>query len=481
MLQENRLYKFRLIFLSFLFTTPMNSIGIIGGGITGLTAAYHLKQSGINFTLYEASPQIGGAVRSIRRDGYLAEFGPNTLLETSPVISSLIRDLGLEDRKLYANDKAKNRYIVRGQKPIALPTSPTSFLSSPLFSFGAKLRLLREPFIGKYSGENEESVADFVKRRLGNEFLDYAIDPFVSGVYAGDPQMLSLQYAFPKLYALEQKYGSLIKGQIKGKRARSKNGEVVKTRAKMFSFDDGLQVLIDALYHNLTDEIKLNTSVSRIEQTSGGWNIYYNDNGTEYIKTHSSLILTLPAYKIAKLQHNIDGVDLSSLNEIYYPPVTSLSLGFKRSDVAHALDGFGVLIPKKENFHLLGTLFPSSLFPGRAPKDHVLLTSYIGGARSPELGAATESEQIEFVLKDLRTLLGVRGEPTFIHRSYFPKAIPQYNLGYGKFKAIMDNFETKAPGIHITGNFRNGISLGDCIMSGKKLAERMSNLNSTKP
>ncbi len=455
----------------------MNSIGIIGGGITGLTAAYRLKQLGANVSLYEASPRVGGAVQSACHDGYLAEFGPNTLLETSPVISALIADLGIERHKIYADEKAKNRYVVRGGKPIPLPSNPPAFISSPLFSMMAKLRLLREPFITKASEDKEESVAEFVRRRLGVEFLDYAIDPFVSGVYAGDPEKLSIVHAFAKLYALEQKYGSLIKGQIKGKRERSKSGEVAKDRARMFSLDEGLQVIIDKLFHKLEEEIKLNTPVNRIEKNSEGWNIYYNDSGTEYINTHSALILTAPAYKLAELQHNIEGADLSPLREISYPPVTSIALGFRRSDVAHPLDGFGMLIPKKEKFHILGTLFSSTLFPGRAPKDHVLLTTYIGGARQPDLGAANENEQIELVLKDLRTLLGVHGEPTFIHRAYFPKAIPQYNIGYGKYKQIMNSFEAKAPGLHFAGNFRNGISLSDCIMNGETVAGKIAASN----
>lgn len=451
----------------------MNSIGIIGGGITGLTTAFRLKSAGKHIVLYEASPRVGGQVQSIRRDGYLAEFGPNTLLETSSVISALLRDLGLESHKIYAGNKAKYRFIVRGKTPTPLPTSPASFFSTSLFSFAAKLRLLREPFIAKSFEKSEESVADFVRRRLGNEFLNYAIDPFVSGVYAGDPEKLSVVHAFPKLYALEQQYGSLIKGQIRGKKDRRKNGDVAKNSAGMFSFDDGLQVLIDTLHTKLEQEIKLNTTVTKLERIPEGWKVYYNDNGTEYINLHSSLILTIPAYQLAGLSHNIDGIDLSALKEIYYPPVASLALGFKKSDVTHSLDGFGMLIPKKENFHILGTLFSSSLFPGRAPKDHVLLTNYIGGARSPEFAEADESTQIEFVLKDLRMLLGVRGEPRFTHQAFYKKAIPQYNIGYAKYKTLLNSFEGKAPGLFIAGNFRNGISLSDCITSADTIAKNL--------
>src|SRR5947209_5171308 len=187
----------------------MNSVGIVGGGITGLVSAYRLKRRGVSVMLYEVSSRAGGPVQSFRRDGFLAEAGPNTMLDTSEAVLSLIHDLGLESHRIYASERSKNRFIVRGGKPVAMPLSPQTFLSSPLFSFGAKMRLLREPFIGQYKQVKEESVADFVRRRLGQEFLDYTIDPFVAGVYAGDPEKLSVNHAFPKLYALEEKYGSL--------------------------------------------------------------------------------------------------------------------------------------------------------------------------------------------------------------------------------------------------------------------------------
>jgi oxygen-dependent protoporphyrinogen oxidase len=450
----------------------MYSIGIIGGGISGLTAAYRLKQAGASITLYEASARCGGPVQSIRKDGFLAEFGPNTMLETFEAVTSLVGDLGLDEHKIYAGDAAKNRYIVRDGKPVPLPTSPPAFLSSSLFSLKAKLRLLREPFIGKYENDEEESVADFVRRRLGTEFLDYAIDPFVAGVYAGDPEKLSLKHGFPKLDALEEKFGSLIRGQIIGRKERKKRGEISKDRAKMFSFNEGLEVLIDTLFHKLEAEIKLNTAVTKIEKTAGGWNIYYNDNGTEYIKTHSQIIITIPAYKITELQNNI--ADLSVLKEIYYPPVASLALGFKREDVKHPLDGFGMLVPKKENFHILGTLFSSSLFPGRAPNGEVLLTTYIGGARQPEFARLAEKELVALVMSDLQKLLGVHGDPIFIHRAFFEKAIPQYNIGYGRYKELMAEIEQKNPGLYFAGNFRNGISLSDCISSATILAARIT-------
>ena len=220
----------------------MQKTAIIGAGITGLTAAFELKRQGLDCTVYEASDRVGGVIRTVQEEGFLVECGPNSILDTHPDLGKLIARLGLEGNKLPANTAAQNRFIVRDGQPIALPTSPPAFFSSKAFSGKAKLRLLREPFIRSKSNESE-SLADFVLRRLGQEFLDYAINPFVGGVYAGDPAKLSTAHAFPKLYELEQKYGSLIKGAIKGAKERKKREEVASKDARMFTFDDGMEVL----------------------------------------------------------------------------------------------------------------------------------------------------------------------------------------------------------------------------------------------
>lgn len=205
------------------------SMIIIGGGIAGLTAAFRLKEAGIKVTLLEKNDRLGGALYSYQKDGYLAELGPNTILETSPLVTKLIQDIGLEEDKVYASESSKIRYIVRDKKPIPLPLSPQAFLRTSLFSWKAKLRLFREPFITPWDNSYEESLSQFVLRRLGREFLDYAINPFVAGVYAGDPDTLSVKHGFPKLYDLEQKYGGLIKGQIKGAKERKKTSGSSKT------------------------------------------------------------------------------------------------------------------------------------------------------------------------------------------------------------------------------------------------------------
>ncbi len=454
-------------------------VAIIGGGITGLTAAFQLQQKNIPVTLYEAGDRVGGAIQSVRRDGYLAEFGPNTILETSPKVAALVEDLGLAGRRLYSHPAAKNRYLVRGKRLRKMPGSPLGFILTPLFSPAAKLRLLLEPFILPGDQTREESVAEFVRRRLGAEFLDRAIDALVGGIYAGDPQKLSVQQAFPKLYALEQKYGSLIKGQVLGARERKDRDEVAKPNAKKFSFDEGLQVLPDTLRAKMTRDVRLLSPVTKLTENGDGWSV---SSGMNEIAEHSAIVYAAPAFGLSKIEiQSRRSIDLAALADIRYPPVASVVLGFRREDVAHPLDGFGMLVPRGEGFRILGTIFSSSLFPNRAPAGCVTLTSYLGGARSPELAQRSEEELFEITLEDLRVLLGVTGQLTFKHHVTFPKAIPQYNIGYARFKRLMSAAELNAPGLFFAGHYREGISVSDCIVSGQEAAERVASYLATVP
>ncbi|HOC00518.1 MAG TPA: protoporphyrinogen oxidase [Verrucomicrobiota bacterium] len=451
------------------------SVAIIGGGITGLTAAFRLMQAGVPVTLYEADQRVGGVIRSVQESGYLAEFGPNSILETSPKISGLIRDLGLEPRRGYSDPGAENRYLVRGGKPVCLPASPLRFFGTKLFSTGAKLRLLREPFLRRAPADKEENVAEFVLRRLGREWLDYAINPMIAGIYAGDPRRLSVIHAFPRLHAVEQRYGSLILGQILGARERKRRGEVSKQEAKKISFDQGLQVLTDTLEARLRAAIRLNTTVTALERAPRGWTVSVQSGGSEDAFEHRAVLLAAPAHCLARIALNADaGLTLAPLAEVYYPPVASVVLGFRRADVAHPLDGFGMLVPEVEKFRILGTLFSSSLFPNRAPDGHVTLTTYVGGVRAPDLALRPIEELFNLTLTDLATILGVRGSPTFRHAVLYRQAIPQYEVGYGRFKTLMETIETRASGIFLAGHYRNGISLGDSIIAGHDVADRIA-------
>ena len=450
---------------------PNKTIAILGGGITGLTAAYELLKLGHKPTVFESSPRIGGAIETIRQNDFLAECGPNTLLETSPRISNLISDLGLDSRKRYANPSMKNRYIIKGGKPVPMPLSPGQFVTTKLFSLGAKLNLIKEPFIAPCPSETEESLAAFIVRRLGQEFLDYAINPFVAGGYAGDPSRLSVQHAFPKLYALEQKYGSMIKGQFFGARERKIRGTVSKDKAKLVSFDQGLEVLVDGLGQKIGDTINISTVIESVEKDEKKWIV----QGRKIREKFDAVITAIPTHRMTNMTFRDESdLDLSILRDIIYPPVTSVVMGFRRDQIRHSLEGFGMLVPKVERKNILGTIFSSSLFENRAPEGYVTLSTYIGGMRQPDHALLGDQEMDRLILKDLEALLGVRGEPAFINRRVWKKAIPQYTVGYGKILDRFNELEAAHSGLFFAGHYRNGISLGDSILAGLDVTHRIN-------
>jgi oxygen-dependent protoporphyrinogen oxidase len=446
----------------------MSSIAVIGAGITGLTAAFELRKRGLPVRLFEAGSEPGGVIRSIRRDGYLAECGPNTLLDTSPKIPELIRAGGLEP--LYSFPEAKAKYVVRGGRLIELPSTQLEFLTTPVFSWGAKLRLIREPFIARGAADQEESLGAFVLRRLGQEFLDYAINPFVAGVYAGDPHKLSVREAFGKVYDLEQKYGSLIKGQFLGARERKKRGTVSKDKAAKISFPEGLQSLPRALAKSLGGAVEYGVQLQSIESIHERWKLRF-EGGRE--ETFDSVLLAIPAYKLAEIESSGHRL-FSFLSAIRYAPISSVVLGFKREQVAHSLDGFGFLVPEVEGLNILGAIFNSSLFPNRAPAGHVTITVYLGGFRNPSLPFLTADEQLKLVLTDLTKTLGVTGEPTFFHQVTHAKAIPQYEIGYANIRKQIEQVELENPGLYLGGNYRGGVSLSDSILNGLNFADRIA-------
>lgn len=449
----------------------MSSVAILGAGITGLSAAWHLRRVGIPVTVYEAGRRAGGVIVS-RRDGpWLAEGGPNTILETSPRITAFVDALGLAGHRVHSDPAAAARFIVRDGRPVQLPGSAVGFLLGPAFSLGAKLRLLGEVFIGR--GTEEESVAAFVRRRLGQEFLDYAIDPMVTGIYAGDPARLSIRHAFPRIHALEERYGSLIRGQVFGAGERRRRGDVSKATAPKFSFDDGLQVLTDAAWHAVRDDVRLGARVEAVEPAGRDWRVTVRCGDRAETASHPAVLLTGNAHTLARLRLGGSLQSLESLAEIPHPPVTSIVLGFRRADVAHPCQGFGILVPHRERFDILGTIFSSALFPGRAPADHITLTTYVGGARNPEAAAQPDGPLVDAVVRDLDRLFRVTGRPVFTAIQRWERAIPQYVVGHGRHLALLDDLEARAPGLFVAGQYRHGISLGDCILGGMRAAEQI--------
>jgi len=449
---------------------PKNVV-VIGAGVTGLTAAYMLQQRGHHVYLLEKSTTPGGAIQSIRRDGFLVEAGPNTMLLNDAAVLEFFREIGIADDMVDAAPEAKKRFIVRGGAPMAVPMGPGEFFKTKFLSGGAKWRLLREPFIGRADPATEESVAAFARRRLGQEIVDYAINPLIGGIFAGDPERLSLRHAFPKLYQFDRDHGSLLRGAIASARARRKAG-IPKFKTRSISFKNGLHTIIDALVHSVGDSLYTGVTIDSIEPGTP-WTVSISRNGHATAIRADAVLVTTPAHATATLPV-AGGNPLAVLGEITYPPVTSVALGFQRDHVAHPLDGYGMLVPACENRRILGTLFNSSLFPGRCPKGCVLVTTFLGGMRQPELAGLPQDELRDLVVEELRSLLGVSAEPFFSHVTAWPRAIPQYTLGYARFHEAMDAAERAHPGLLLGGHVRDGVSVGDCIRAGWKLADRVA-------
>jgi protoporphyrinogen/coproporphyrinogen III oxidase len=454
----------------------INEVVVLGAGITGLSVAYWLKKAGCQVVVLESGSGPGGSVKTLFEEGFLIEQGPNSGLETTPLIKLLVDEIGLANEMIYANEEAKKRFVLKYGQLIQLPTTPPAFIQSPLFSTKAKLRLLLEPFMSRSKDGYYQSVAQFVKRRLGQEFLDYAIDPFVSGISAGDPEKLSVQSAFPKLYSLEEKYGGLIKGMIKGAKERKKNPEVSKQSAKMFSFKKGMLALPMSLSEKLDGQIIYNSSVKSIEKVSLGYKVKYQEKGEERSLIAKSVVSTIPAHKAHGLFVSLDKELSNHLSQVYYPPVMTLYLGYRRNEMP-GLDGFGFLIPSKEKKNFLGAIWNSSIFPGRAPQGHVSFTLFIGGARQGAIFENSEQEVQKTVIDEFQQIMGIKEDPVLIRSKMWKKAIPQYNLGYIEHEKYFEKFEAEQKGIFLAGNYRGGISFSDCIKNAGEVVDRILKAN----
>jgi len=441
---------------------------VLGAGISGLTTAYLLHKKGFDVVVLEKKKEAGGSMESVRENGCLFDRGPNSALETTPLIAQLVEELNLKDQLLYASKEANKRYILRNNNLYPLPMSPLAFIKTKLFSTGAKLRLLAEPFIGRSEDGYYQSIAEFVERRLGREFLDYAINPFVAGVYAGNPEELSVKSAFPKLYALEEKYGGLIIGTIKSAKERKKRAEQSKQSAKMFSFKDGMQALPNAIAGVLGDRVRYGCEVKEILKNESGYNVVFEHNGDEEIIGCQSVISAVPAYRAAEIFSKWDADLVKHLNDIYYPPVLVLYMIYNKKDIGHQLDGFGFLIPAKEKKSFLGALWSSIIFSGRTDDDKAAFTLFVGGSRDANLLKTEKERVIKTVRKEFEELMTIKAQPVFISSRYWDKAIPQYNIGYIEHEKYFEQFEQEHPGIILSGNYRGGISVGDCIKNAEK-------------
>ena len=462
----------------------MKKIVIVGGGISGLATAWLLRDKaqragiGLDLTLLEKETRVGGKIWSIREDGYTCEWGPNGFLDSKPQTLELCRAAGVEAKLHRSNDNARKRFIYSDSELHRLPEGGSSFLQSRLISWPGKLRLALEPtpFINVAPAGVDETLADFGRRRLGNEALDKLIAPMVSGIFAGDPETMSLVSCFPRIAELERDYGGLVRAMIKLARQKKRDiaaGKVVSSAAGpggvLTSFREGIQFLSDALAESLGPVVKAGNSVVSVAKGSSVPYRVSLDNGSEC--DADAVIVAAPAFAAAEMLTGIDGDAAGVLRQIPYASMTVVCFGYERERIAHPLDGFGYLIPKKEGRSILGTLWDSSMFENRAPEGKVLLRSMMGGACFPEYVKLTDDEVRARVMRDLKDVMGIDAEPSFMRFFRHPQAIPQYTVGHGKRLEALQERLIGHPGLILTGNSYRGIGLNDCVAAAQRASD----------
>jgi protoporphyrinogen/coproporphyrinogen III oxidase len=441
---------------------------ILGAGLSGLTTAYHLTKQGYRVLVLEKNDRPGGAVLSHSLEDFLCEGGPNSLQEI-PEFISLVKELGLEERLVFGDPKSP-RYVYWKDKLIAVPLSPPAFLTSSLVSPLGKLKAGLEPFMPK--GKPDESIADFVERRLGREILVKLVAPFISGVYAGNPSELSVAAALPRLKALEDEHGSLIRSLLKG-RKKQQGPRPIK---RLCSFKNGLAELPYALARSLGEAVQYQSGVQRLERSrdASGYRLYLED-GRSY--DAATVICTSPAYIAATLLADFLPDAAQALNQIVYPAVATVCVAYPdaafstTSPSPCSTGGFGHLIPREQGVRSLGGIWNSSLFPGRAPKGWQLITCFIGGTTDPEAQTLSEEALFQTAHRDLQTVLGVKGEAKNLTLTRWKKAIPQYGIGHKDRIATILKETEKLPGFYLAANYIDGVALGDCFTRAQRQAD----------
>jgi oxygen-dependent protoporphyrinogen oxidase len=439
---------------------------VVGGGISGLAAAMALKKAGQTVRLLESRGYLGGAIRTIRDQGYLLELGPNSIqVGDSDPLNDWMSELGVSSHIVPASPVSRNRFIFRENRLLPVPLTLGSFLTTPLLSLRGKVRLLGEWRVPRGMDDYEETVGHFVRRRLGDEVLDTFVDPFVKGVYASDPDMLSLKAAFPVMGELEREYGSLLKGGL-ASLAKKKKGTSPRG---LFSFSAGLSELADACGQYLGDDAGIHADATKWASEEGdGFRVGILYDEDEYYLTSQNLILATSAPQAAELLSPAEKA-ADRLQEIPYAPIAIAYVGVRREQIAHPLDGFGVLFPTTERRKLLGVIFSSSLFPDRAPEGRVLLTVFAGGMTGQKLAQAFDEDLERIVVGELREVLGLSGTLDFFRIQRWANAIPQYTLGHSD--RIREIWQNLPPGLFLAGNYLEGVSVSKAFSSGLSAAK----------
>ena len=447
-----------------------SDILIIGGGISGLSVAWWLAQQGIASEIWEKETTAGGKIRTTSKDGYVMEQAASMMMNFRPEVDTLLKECGVDSQKIQRNrNSTSNRYVINEGKLQCVPMTIAGLFTSNLWSNKAKLRMMAEPFIPA-KDDPDETVTEFINRRLGNEILEKAMEPFVAGTLASDPDLANACSLLPRMKALEQKFGSITMGIIRNKVFRKKTAMT----QEIFSFEGGMSTLIKSLSAEQGFSFKGGYTVTSIEPCKNGWKVTADSIFGQKIKQVKHLVLCAPSYILSKLIKPVQKDIASLLNGIDYAPVSVVHLGFKSSGISQKLDGAGFLVPRGENLAINGNQWMSSMFNGRAPAEKHLLSSYLGGSRNAKSIDWDDNRCIDAVMGDLKKLLGLNMDPDFVHIKRHPKALPLYHGSYLKRWQEIDNLLTDLKGLHIEGNFCGGVSIRDRISRGQILASKIA-------
>jgi oxygen-dependent protoporphyrinogen oxidase len=458
---------------------PTKRVIIVGAGISGLAAAYRLEERApdAEITLLEQEHRPGGTAWTLRDDGFQLEIGPNGFLDNNPATATLCRDVGLADRLIQASaTAAQNRFLLLGDRLKMLPGGMGAFLRTDLLSWRGKLALILERFRRPAQGTRDESIDTFARRRAGREVADVFADALVTGIYAGDPHLLSLPACFPRIAAVERQYGSVLKGFTETARQQRRDaaakGEGRQPTAKMWSFREGLRLLIETLANSLRRPPVLEASVRRIQRRADSPSWLVCGEGTDHWQA-DAIILTCPAYQQAVLLAGVDAALADEIAAIAYNRVAVVGLGFRRTDVPLSLEGFGFIAPQNTRHDLLGVQWCSSIFPGRAPEGAVLLRAMCGGWHRADMVGWDDGRLLAAIRAELRLSMGITALPIFQKIIRWDRAIPQYHVGHLERLERVDQHLTRHPGLFLGGNAYRGVALNDCTEQGQALAARV--------
>ena len=442
---------------------------IIGGGISGLSTAWWLAQSGLSVEVWESAERPGGKIQSQQQNGYLTEQAASMVMNFRPEVVDLIRQAGLEDKKsTRSSHSEQHRYLLHQGQLTPIPMKMAALLVSPIWTLRGKLRMLAEPFIPSGNSE-DETVSEFISRRLGREVLDKAIEPFVAGTLAGNPDLASAAGTLPRLTGLERRYGSIAAGILVNKLLRRRTGCVTET----FSFQGGMSTLVETLAQAPGIRLRTGYAVESVTKTKDGWSITAQTRTGQRSLRVPQLIISTPAPAAAALLKPLDSKLSAILKDIQYTPLAVVHLGLDSKAVNHSLDGTGFLTPRSAGAPFTGNLWMSSLFSNRAPEGKLLLSSYIGGSRMPEAFDWDDGQAVDRIMGALRPLLGINGDPEMVHIDRHQQALPLYNGSYMERERNISEHLQRLPGLHLEANYRGGVSVRDRIARGRSLAKQV--------